>query len=63
MHGSAPARRGAPSARPVALGVITTPASDPVHRRLAELQLRVLWEEILPRFERIDVQAEPDRVF
>jgi cytochrome P450 len=31
--------------------------------RLAELQLRVLWEEILPRFERIEVQAEPDRVF
>ena len=31
--------------------------------RLAELQLRVLWEEILERFERIEVQAEPDRVF
>ena len=31
--------------------------------RLAELQLRVLWEEILPRFERIEVQAEPERVF
>jgi cytochrome P450 len=31
--------------------------------RLAELQLRVLWEEILPRFERIEVQAEPGRVF
>ena len=29
--------------------------------RLAELQLRVLWEEILPRFERIEVQAEPER--
>lgn len=29
--------------------------------RLAELQLRVLWEEILPRFERIEVQAEPQR--
>lgn len=29
--------------------------------RLAELQLRVLWEEVLKRFERIEVQAEPDR--
>lgn len=29
--------------------------------RLAELQLRVLWEEILNRFERIEVQAEPQR--
>jgi cytochrome P450 len=31
--------------------------------RLAELQLRVLWEEILPRFERIEIQDEPDHVF
>lgn len=31
--------------------------------RLAELQLRVLWEEILQRFERIEVQAEPSRTF
>ena len=30
--------------------------------RLAELQLRVLWEEILQRFERIEVQDEPKRV-
>jgi len=29
--------------------------------RLAEMQLRILWEEILARFERIDVQAEPTR--
>lgn len=29
--------------------------------RLAEMQLRVLWEEILQRFERIDVQEEPTR--
>ncbi len=29
--------------------------------RLAELQLRILWEEILARFERIEVQAEPER--
>ncbi len=38
-----------------------------IHRcmgnRLAELQLRVLWEEILPRFERIEVQEEPRRTF
>ena len=31
--------------------------------RLAELQLRILWEEILARFERIEVQAEPTRTF
>lgn len=37
-----------------------------VHRcmgnRLAELQLRILWEELLPRFERIDVVGEPEYV-
>ena len=36
-----------------------------IHRcmgnRLAELQLRILWEEILPRFERIVLQDEPTR--
>jgi cytochrome P450 len=31
--------------------------------RLAELQLRVLWEEALKRFERIQVQEEPERTF
>ena len=31
--------------------------------RLAEMQLRVLWEEVLQRFERIEVQAEPERTF
>lgn len=31
--------------------------------RLAELQLRILWEEALARFERIEVQGEPERVF
>ena len=31
--------------------------------RLAELQLRVLWEEVLARFERIEVQDEPERTF
>jgi cytochrome P450 len=38
-----------------------------IHRcmgnRLAELQLRVLWEEILARFEKIEVQDEPSRTF
>lgn len=29
--------------------------------RLAELQLRVLWEEILQRFERVEIQDEPER--
>lgn len=29
--------------------------------RIAELQLRILWEEILDRFERIEVQGEPKR--
>ena len=31
--------------------------------RLAEMQLRVLWEEILPRFRKIEVQEEPSRTF
>jgi len=31
--------------------------------RLAELQLRVLWEEILERFDRIEIQDEPERTF
>ncbi len=38
-----------------------------VHRclgeRLAELQLRVMWEEILARFGRIEVVEEPKRVY
>ncbi|MEP2828025.1 cytochrome P450 [Parvibaculum sp.] len=37
-----------------------------VHRcvgnRLAEMQLKILWEEILKRFSRIEVMAEPARV-
>jgi cytochrome P450 len=31
--------------------------------RVAELQLRVLWEEMLQRFEQVEVQDEPERVF
>ena len=30
--------------------------------RLAELQLRILWEELLARFDDIEVMAEPERV-
>jgi cytochrome P450 len=37
-----------------------------VHRcmgnRLAEMQLRILWEELLPRFETIEVLSEPELV-
>ncbi|WP_309645251.1 cytochrome P450, partial [Phenylobacterium sp.] len=33
-----------------------------VGNRLAELQLRILWEEILPRFPEIKVVSEPRRV-
>jgi cytochrome P450 len=33
-----------------------------VGNRLAELQLRIVWEEILKRFERIEVVEEPVRV-
>jgi len=36
-----------------------------IHRcmgnRLAELQLRILWEELLPRFSSIEVVGEPVR--
>ena len=38
-----------------------------IHRcmgnRLAELQLRILWEEILTRFEKIEVLEEPERAY
>ena len=38
-----------------------------IHRcmgnRLAELQLRILWEELLQRFDKIEVQTEPKRTF
>ena len=37
-----------------------------IHRcmgnRVAEMQLRILWEEIMKRFERIEVTGEPERV-
>jgi cytochrome P450 len=31
--------------------------------RLAELQLKIIWEEILKRFDHIDVVGEPKRVY
>jgi cytochrome P450 len=38
-----------------------------IHRcvgmRLAELQLRIVWEEILKRFDRIEVVGEPKRIY
>jgi len=38
-----------------------------IHRcvglRLAELQLKIIWEEILKRFDTIEVVAEPERVY
>jgi cytochrome P450 len=34
-----------------------------VGNRLAELQLQIIWEEILKRFPRIEVLAEPERVY
>jgi cytochrome P450 len=38
-----------------------------IHRcvglRLAELQLRIIWEEILKRFQTIEVTGEPKRVY
>lgn len=33
-----------------------------VGNRLAELQLQILWEEILARYDRIEVLAEPERI-
>tara|TARA_R110002072_G_scaffold64_12_gene464 strand:+ start:7340 stop:8671 length:1332 start_codon:yes stop_codon:yes gene_type:complete len=38
-----------------------------IHRcmgnRLAEMQLRIVWEEILKRFDRVEVMAEPERTY
>ena len=38
-----------------------------IHRcmgnRLAEMQLRVLWEEILKRFKKVEVMGEPERTY
>ena len=38
-----------------------------IHRcvgmRLAELQLKIIWEEILKRFDNVEVVGEPERVY
>jgi cytochrome P450 len=34
-----------------------------VGNRLAELQLQVIWEEIMKRFPRIEASGEPERVY
>jgi cytochrome P450 len=34
-----------------------------VGNRLAEMQLRVVWEEILKRFKNIEVMGEPERIY
>jgi cytochrome P450 len=34
-----------------------------VGNRLGEMQLRIVWEEILKRFDKIEVMAEPKRVY
>ena len=34
-----------------------------VGNRLAEMQLRIVWEEILKRFKRVEVMGEPERVY
>jgi cytochrome P450 len=31
--------------------------------RLAELQLRIVWQEMLKRFDKIEVVGEPKRVY
>jgi cytochrome P450 len=31
--------------------------------RLAEMQLRIVWEEIMQRFERVEVVGEPERIY
>jgi cytochrome P450 len=34
-----------------------------VGNRLAEMQLRIIWEEILKRFSFVEVMGEPERVY
>jgi cytochrome P450 len=31
--------------------------------RLAEMQLRILWEEIMQRFQQVEVVGEPERIY
>ena len=32
-------------------------------KRLAEMQLRIVWEEIMKRFDNIEVVGEPKRIY
>jgi cytochrome P450 len=34
-----------------------------VGNRLAEMQLRIVWEEILKRFKTVEVMSEPERIY
>ncbi|MFV2089316.1 MAG: cytochrome P450, partial [Pseudomonadales bacterium] len=34
-----------------------------IGNRLAEMQLRIIWEEIMKRFSRVEVVGEPKRTF
>jgi hypothetical protein len=42
---------------------ITVESKEEKLGRLAELQLRIVWEEMLKRFEAIEVTGEPKRVY
>jgi len=42
---------------------ITVESKEEELGRLAELQLRIVWEEMLKRFEAIEVTGEPKRVY
>ena len=45
---------------------ISSSSIAPIHRcmgnRLGEMQLRILWEEIMQRFSFVEVMGEPERV-
>ena len=38
-------------------------AGAAIGMRLAELQLKIVWQEMLKRFERIEVVGEPKRIY
>ena len=40
----------------------TRPLLSPTIIRLADMQLEILWEEIMKRFENIEVVGEPIRI-
>ena len=48
---------------PLVFGLVEGETAARCGERLAELQLRIMWEEILKRFGRIEVVEEPKRVF